>query len=88
MSVSELDAAQHLRPLPDKAAGLRQDLAGLQDGKLLAPASSLPRSGQLRAAARDLLAARYRNPVRSCVQRYSRSPEAAEDLTQLGTPAC
>jgi DNA-directed RNA polymerase specialized sigma subunit len=51
---------------------------------LLAQASSLPRSSQRRAAARDLLTARYRNLVRSGLQRYSRSPEAAEDLMQVG----
>ena len=82
--MTEFTAAEHLRPLPDPAAGFRQDLPGLEDRELLALASSLPQSSERRAAARDLLVARYRNLVRSCVQRYSRSPEPTEDLMQVG----
>jgi RNA polymerase sigma-B factor len=70
--------------LPVAAAGFRQDLSGLEDRELLALAASLPPSSERRAAARDLLVARYRNLVRSCVRRYSRSPEPAEDLMQVG----
>jgi RNA polymerase sigma-B factor len=81
--VSEF-AAGPLRPLPDPAAGFRQHLPGLEDAELLALASSLPRSSQRRAAALDLLVARYRNLVRSCVQRYARGPEPTEDLMQVG----
>jgi RNA polymerase sigma-B factor len=84
MSTSKLAAAEPLRLLPESAAGSRQDLAGLSDRELLALAGSMPRSSQRRAAARDLLVARYRNLVRSCVQRYSRSPEPVEDLMQVG----
>jgi RNA polymerase sigma-B factor len=84
MSTNKLAAAEPLRLLPDPPAGSRQDLAGLSDRELLALAGSMPRSGQRRAAARDLLVARYRNLVRSCVQRYSRSPEPVEDLMQVG----
>ncbi len=84
MSMSEFAAAEHLRPLPGATAGFRQDLSGLEDRELLALAGSLPQSSQRRAAARDLLVARYRNLVRSCVQRYSHGPEPPEDLMQVG----
>ena len=60
MSMSEFAAAEPLRLLPDLAAGFRQDLSGLEDRELLALASSLPQSSERRAAARDLLVARYR----------------------------
>ena len=84
MSMNELAVAERLGPLPDPAAGSCRDLGGLEDGDLLALAVSLPRSSKRRAAARDLLVARYRNLVRSCVQRYSRGPEPTEDLMQVG----
>ncbi len=84
MSMSKLAAAEHLRHLPGEAAAYRTDLSGLEDRELLALAGSLPRSSQRRAGALDLLVARYRNLVRSCVQRYSRSSEPAEDLMQVG----
>ena len=82
--MSELPVAEHLRLLPEPAAGFRQGLSELEDRELLALASSLPRSSEGCAAARDLLVARYRNLVRSCVQRYSLSSEPTEDLTQVG----
>jgi RNA polymerase sigma-B factor len=82
--MSEFAAAEHLRLLPDPAAVYRQDLSELEDRELLTLAASRPGSGQTRAAALDLLVARYRNLVRSCVQRYSRSPVPAEDLMQVG----
>ncbi len=84
VSMSEFAAAEDLRPLPDLAAGFRHDLPGLEDRELLALAGSLPLSSQRRAAACDLLVARYRTLVRSCVRRYTRSPEPAEDLMQVG----
>jgi RNA polymerase sigma factor (sigma-70 family) len=77
-------AAEHLQVLPDPAARLRRDLPGLEDAELLALTSSLPRSSQVRAAALDLLVARYGKLVRSFVQRYSRSSVSAQDLTQVG----
>jgi RNA polymerase sigma-B factor len=83
VSMSEIPVAAHLRPLPDPSPGFRQDLPGLEDRELLALTASLPRSSQTRAAALDLLVTRYRNLVRSCVQRYSGSPEPAEDLMQV-----
>jgi RNA polymerase sigma-B factor len=61
-----------------------QDLAGLDDCELLSMAGSLPRSSQRRIAACELLVGRYRGLVWSCVQRYRRSPEPAEDLMQVG----
>src|SRR5580700_11205230 len=84
MSMNEDVVAEPLRLLPASATAFRQDLSGLEDGELLAMAASLPRSSERRAAARDLLVARYRNLVRSCVRRYSRSPEPVEDLMQVG----
>jgi RNA polymerase sigma-B factor len=84
MSVIEFDAADPLRLLPVPAARLRDELAGLEDGELLALAGSLPQSSARRATARDLLVTRYRALVRSCVQRYSRSSEPVEDLMQVG----
>ncbi len=82
--MSEFAAAEHLRPLPDPAAGYRQDLPAVGNGELLALAASLPRSSEQRAAALDLLVTRYRQLVWSCVQRYSRSSEPVEDLMQVG----
>jgi RNA polymerase sigma-B factor len=45
---------------------------------------SLPEGSGTRAAACELLVARHRNLVRSCVQRYRRGAEPAEDLMQVG----
>jgi RNA polymerase sigma-B factor len=82
--MSEFAAAEPPRHPHVPAAGFRQELSGLEDRELLALAGSLPRSSQRRAAALDLLVARYRNLVRSCVQRYSRSSVPVEDLMQVG----
>ncbi len=84
MSMSEFPVAEARWLLLSPAAGFRQDLFGLADRELLALAGSLQGSGERRAAARDLLVARYRNLVRSCVQRYARGPELTEDLMQVG----
>jgi RNA polymerase sigma-B factor len=69
---------------PAPAGWTRQGLAELDDRELLGIAGSLPRLGQRRMAACELLVVRYRYLVRSCVQRYSRGPEPAEDLLQVG----
>jgi RNA polymerase sigma-B factor len=69
---------------PTRAGWIRQELAELDDRELLGIAGSLPRFGQQRMAACELLVARYRYLVWSCVQRYNRGPEAAEDLLQVG----
>jgi RNA polymerase sigma-B factor len=72
-------------PTPPAPAGwTRQELAELDDRELLGIAGSLPRFGQRRMAACELLVVRYRYLVRSCVQRYNRGPEPAEDLLQVG----
>jgi RNA polymerase sigma-B factor len=72
-------------PAPPAPAGwTRRELAGLDDRELLGIAGSLPRFGQRRMAACELLVVRYRYLVRSCVQQYNRGPEPAEDLLQVG----
>jgi RNA polymerase sigma-B factor len=72
-------------PTPPAPAGwTRPELAELDDRELLGIAGSLPRFGQRRMAACELLVVRYRYLVRSCVQRYNRGPEPAEDLLQVG----
>jgi RNA polymerase sigma-B factor len=60
------------------------DLAGLDDSELLHIVQALPLDSSRRAAACELLVSRHRNLVRSCVQRYKRSPEPVEDLMQVG----
>ena len=60
------------------------DLAGLDDRELLRIVRSQPLDSPRRAAACEVLVSRHRNLVRSCVQRYKRSPEPAEDLMQVG----
>jgi RNA polymerase sigma-B factor len=69
---------------PAQAGRMRQELAELDDRELLGIAGSLPRSGQRRIAACELLVGRYRGLVWSCVQRYRRDHEPAEDLMQVG----
>jgi RNA polymerase sigma-B factor len=67
-------------------AGLRQsdDLTRLDDLDLLTIMRSLPLESDRRAAACDVLVARYKKLVRSCVRRYMDSPEPTEDLMQVG----
>ena len=69
---------------PARAGRIRQELAELDDRELLVIAGSLPRFGQRRMAACEVLVVRYRYLVWSCVQRYNRGPEPAEDLLQVG----
>jgi len=59
-------------------------LAAMDDGKLLGIVNSLPAGSERRAAAYAVLVSRYRGLVWACAQRYSRSPEPAEDLVQEG----
>ena len=61
-----------------------EELAGLDELALLGIVGSLPLGSEQRAAAGELLVARYRWLVQSCVRRYLRSPEPAEDLMQVG----
>ena len=72
-------------PAPPALAGrVLKDLGGLDDRQLLGIIRSLPQASGRRAAACELLVSRHRNLVRSCVQRYKRSPEPTEDLMQVG----
>jgi RNA polymerase sigma-B factor len=59
-------------------------LAGLDDRELLEIVRSGPLASARRDAACELLVSRHRPLVWSCVQRYLRSPEPAEDLMQVG----
>jgi RNA polymerase sigma-B factor len=61
-----------------------EGLAGLGDRELLAIAGSLPPGSARRDAARELLVSRFGHLVRACARQYSRSPEPAEDLIQVG----
>jgi RNA polymerase sigma-B factor len=69
---------------PAPTAGTLADLAVLDDRELLRIVRSQPPASAQRAAACELLVSRHRHLVRSCVQRYKRSPEPAEDLMQVG----
>jgi RNA polymerase sigma-B factor len=59
-------------------------LAARPDADLLDIVRSRPASDPLRAAACEILVTRHHALVRSCVRRYLRSPEPAEDLLQVG----
>lgn len=63
---------------------LTKTLAGLDDPELLGIVRSVPGASNSRVTACELLIARHRNPVYSCVQRYRGGPESAEDLMQVG----
>ena len=70
---------------PPAPAGRAADrLDGLDDTELLRIVRSQPPGSRRRAGACELLVTRHRNLVRSCVARYKRSPEPAEDLMQVG----
>ena len=61
-----------------------KDLARLDDQALLGIVRLLPQASERRVAACELLVTRYQGLVWSCVRRYVRSPELAEDLVQVG----
>jgi RNA polymerase sigma-B factor len=61
-----------------------RDLENLEDAELLGIVRSLPRESERREAACELLVSRHHGLVRSCVNRYRRSPEPTEDLMQVG----
>ena len=69
---------------PAPAGRTLADLEGLEDKQLLRIVRSQPLDSPQRVTACELLVARHRNLVRSCVQRYKRSPEPTEDLMQVG----
>jgi len=76
------DTAQSPALVP--AGATLRDLAEYDDCDLLRIISSAPPASEQRAAACELLVSRHRNLVRSCVQRYKRSPEPVEDMMQVG----
>jgi RNA polymerase sigma-B factor len=81
---SPVSAGECVR-LPPAAGGRRlRDLAGLDDRELLGMVGSLPGDSGTRAAACELLVARHRKLVYSCVRRYRGAPEPTEDLVQVG----
>ena len=63
---------------------LSVDLEQCSDDELLGMIRSQPRGTARRSAACEVLVNRYRTLVRSCANRYRRSPEAPEDLMQVG----
>jgi RNA polymerase sigma-B factor len=73
-----------LRVPAQVAGGPTVGLTGLEDRELLAIAGSMPPGSGYGGMARDLLVSRYGHLVRACARRYSRSPEPAEDLVQVG----
>ena len=75
---ARLAAAAPASPVP------RETLAGLDDQDLLTIVGSPESASESRNVARELLVARHRGLVFSCVQRYRGSPEPAEDLVQVG----
>jgi RNA polymerase sigma-B factor len=72
--------------MPDSPAGVpsRTPLEELSDDDLLARCRQQPPGGPERTAACEVLVRRYTPLVRECAWRYSRSPEPAEDLMQVG----
>ena len=80
--MSARDAAR-VAPAPAHRA-LENGLPGLSDRELLDMVRSLPAASPSRAAAYELLVARHRSLVYSCVQRYRGGSESAEDLMQVG----
>src|SRR5258708_29587489 len=84
LSIKKVSVEAHALNPPAPAGRMLKDLGRLDDRQLLRIVQSLPRASGRRAAACELLVSRHRNLVRSCVQRYKRSPEPAEDLMQVG----
>jgi RNA polymerase sigma-B factor len=62
----------------------RTSLANLSDERLLSLVQSLPAGCDDRNAACEQLVRRYDSLVRSCAQRYWRSPESQDELMQVG----
>ena len=60
------------------------DLEQRSDDELLGTIRSEPQGSAPRSAACEVLVNRYRTLVRSCANRYRRSPEPPEDLMQVG----
>ena len=68
------------RPADAAASELEQ----LDDEELLHEVRSCPPGSARRDEACEVLVGRYRGLVRSCANRYRRSPEPTEDLVQVG----
>jgi RNA polymerase sigma-B factor len=83
ISMQQVSAKRNTVP-PAASGRTAEGLAGLDDRELLRIVRSQPMASARRAAACELLVSRHRNLVRSCVQRYKRSPEPTEDLMQVG----
>ena len=69
-------------PLPVTAAPA--DLAELDDQHLLRLVHDEPARSRVRAAACEVLVARYELLVSSCARRYQGSPESTDELMQVG----
>ena len=84
VSMRQVSGSQRPTAPPATTGRTLESLAGLDDRELLRIVRSQPLDSAGRAAACELLVSRHRNLVRSCVQRYNRSPEPTEDLMQVG----
>jgi RNA polymerase sigma-B factor len=80
----QVSEARDVAVPPAAAIRTLESLAELDDRELLRIVRSQPLASPRRGAACELLVSRHRHLVRSCVQRYKRSPEPAEDLMQVG----
>ena len=72
------------RTAPRRGPAARAGLRRLDDGELLDLVRSEPIGSALRSDACEVLVMRHEALVRSCVLRYSGSPESAEELMQVG----
>ena len=84
VSMRQVSGSRRALAPPAATGRTLESLAGLDDRELLRIVRSQPPASARRAAACELLVSRHRNLVRSCVQRYNRSPEPTEDLMQVG----
>jgi len=84
VSMRQVSGSRRATAPPAATGRTLESLAGLDDRELLRIVRSQPLASARRAAACELLVSRHRNLVRSCVQRYNRSPEPTEDLMQVG----
>src|ERR1700728_2316024 len=84
LSMEKVSEGRDVATAPAPAGRTLADLEGLEDKQLLRIVRAQPLDSPQRVTACELLVARHRNLVRSCVQRYKRSPEPTEDLMQVG----
>jgi RNA polymerase sigma-B factor len=69
---------------PSTQRQMSRDLGELSDYQLARIVQSPPDAGPERDAACEMLVARYRSIVGSCVRHYRHGPDLFEDLTQVG----